>query len=192
MDQEQKPKSAAPERVANAVLFERLVTPHLEAAWNLARWMVRDINDAEDAVQEACLRGCRFIGGYQGGEFKSWFLAIVRNVCHSARQSQGRHAGVSLDESGQDLPSDVASPAEQAERSADAQALRAAIARLPMEFREALVLREFEGQSYKEIAAITEVPIGTVMSRLARARERLAAALGGKRVDEEADKEIGP
>jgi RNA polymerase sigma-70 factor, ECF subfamily len=186
MDEDRKPKSAAPDRVANAVLFERLVTPHLEAAWNLARWMVHDINDAEDAVQEACLRGCRFIGGYQGGEFKSWFLAIVRNVCHSARQSKGRHAGLSLEDSGRDVASAEATPAEQVERSAEAQSLRQAIAQLPIEFREALVLREFEGQSYKEIAAITQVPIGTVMSRLARARERLAAEMGGQAVNQEA------
>ena len=152
--------------------FERVILPHLDAAYNLARWLAGNDHDAEDIAQEACVRAFRFIGGHRGGDARAWLLAIVRHTAFSWLKKNRPTAVVPLDDA--DLaeledPS-VAAPSFCA---ADKNALRAALAALPLEFREAIVLRELEGLSYKEIAAIAEVPVGTVMSRLARARRQL-------------------
>ena len=148
--------------------FEQLVLPHLGAAYNLARWLAA--READDVTQEALLRAFRAFDGYRGGDAKAWLLAIVRN-CHYTAAGQKRKT-VPLPED-----SDIASDAPDPERSAidtdRARKLNRAIASLPDEFRETLVLREMEDLSYREIAEITGAPIGTVMSRLARARALL-------------------
>ena len=150
--------------------FEQLVLPHLGAAYNLARWLGG--RDAEDVAQDAMLRAFRAFDGFRGGDAKAWLLTIVRN-CHYTAVGRRRKT-VPLPEEGEN---DIASDAPDPERStidADrARKLNRAIASLPDEFRETLVLREMEDMSYREIADITGAPIGTVMSRLARARALL-------------------
>ncbi len=171
---------------SKAARFEQIVTPHVPAAWNLARWLVRDPNDAEDVLQEAHLRAFRFLDSYRGGDAKSWLLSIVRNLCHDLiRKNQTKRMTVALDEQAEMIESESTSPLERLERSADAQQLRGAMERLPVEYRETLVLREFEGLSYKQIAEIAGVPMGTVMSRLARGREQLVSMLAPQRAKEE-------
>ena len=150
--------------------FEQLVLPHLGAAYNLARWLGG--RDGEDVAQDAMLRAFRAFDGFRGGDAKAWLLAIVRN-CHYTAVGRTRKT-VPLPEQGEN---DIASDAPDPERSAidadRARKLNQAIASLPDEFRETLVLREMEDMSYREIAEITGAPIGTVMSRLARARALL-------------------
>jgi len=157
--------------------FEALVMPHLDAAYNLARWLVRRDAEAEDLAQEAMLRAYRFFGGFRGGDARAWLLKIVRNVSyswlHSSRQTE---AGTEFDEEEHGV-GDV-TPESLAIAGAERARLARALEALPARFREVLVLRELEGCSYKEIADITGVPIGTVMSSLSRARQRLAQALG--------------
>lgn len=153
--------------------FETALLPHLDAAYDLARWLTRDDRDADDVVQEAYLRALRFIDGLRGDDGRAWLLTIVRRTCYTwlARQRDARQTAlVAVD----DQPDD-ASPNPEALliQRADRTLVRSAIQALPLEFREVLVLRELENLSYKEIAAVVEVPLGTVMSRLARARERL-------------------
>ena len=159
--------------------FERLVIPHLDAAYNLARWLAGNDHDAEDIAQEACMRAFRFVGRCRGSDGRAWLLAIVRNTAWSWLKKNRSHALVSIDD---DEFGELEDPCGAASsfHSADAEALRAALQALPVEFREALVLRELEGLSYKEIADVAEVPVGTVMSRLARARRQLQGALNGK------------
>ena len=161
--------------------FEQTVLPHLDAAYNLARWLTRNDQDAQDVTQEACLRAFRFFDGYQGGNMRAWFLTIVRNTCYTWLHQNRAPGGSdevfdeeihSTDESG------GASPEIQALAGADKETLRRALEELPEVFREVLVLRELEGMSYKEIADVSSVSLGTVMSRLARARTRLRQALG--------------
>ncbi len=159
--------------------FERIVLPHLDAAYNLARWLAGNDHDAEDIAQEACVRAFRFLGGYRGGDSRSWLLAIVRNTAFSWLKKNRPQSVVSI-------PDDELAEIEDQKSvaagnyHADAGALRAALESLPLEFREVLVLHELEGLSYKEIAAVAEVPMGTVMSRLARARRQLQTRLNGK------------
>lgn len=160
-----------------AVRFEQVVLPHLPAAYNLARWLVRSDQDAEDVVQEAYLRAFKFFDGYRGGESRSWLLTIVRNSCYSwLQRNRARELMDSIDESQEELV-DSATPELRLVREADAQMVREALAELPLEFREVMVMREMEELSYKEIAAIAGLPIGTVMSRLARGRKRLYSLL---------------
>jgi RNA polymerase sigma-70 factor (ECF subfamily) len=157
--------------------FERLVLPHLDAAYNLARWLTRNDHDAEDVVQEAVLRAYRFLDGLRG-EARPWLLAIVRNSCLSWLQVNRPADVAGFDERAIDLqPSDEDGPEVLAARGFDRRMLNEAIAALPAQFREVLVLRELEDLSYKEIARIAGVPIGTVMSRLSRARRLLAESL---------------
>lgn len=156
--------------------FEASVMRHLDAAYGLARWLARNDQDAEDVVQEAVLRAYRFFGGFRGGDARVWLLAIVRNTFYTLHAT----APAAHDEFDEELhggTDDAPDPEALLARAADAERLRAALSRLPAEFREVLVLREFEECSYKEIAAIMQLKIGTVMSRLARARERLARCL---------------
>lgn len=148
--------------------FEQLVLPHLDAAYNLARWLAGDDHDAQDIVQEACLRGFRFMGGFRGGDARSWLLRIVRNTAYTWLKKNRPNTVVSL--SDDDLAGIEDKAAATNFDGMDAAHLRQALEALPAEFREALVLRELEGLSYKEIAEVADVPIGTVMSRLARAR----------------------
>jgi RNA polymerase sigma-70 factor (ECF subfamily) len=161
--------------------FEQTVLPHLDAAYSLARWLTRNDQDAQDVTQESCLRAFRFFDGYQGGNMRAWFLTIVRNTCYTWLHQNRAPGGSdevfdeeihSTDESG------GASPEIQALAGADKEMLRRALEELPEVFREVLVLRELEGMSYKEIADVSSVSLGTVMSRLARARTRLRQALG--------------
>ncbi len=162
--------------------FERVVMPHLGAGYNLARWLTRNDHDAEDVVQEAYLRALRSFDRYRGGDPRAWLLTIVRNTCYTwLRQNRASDAALNADKVDDNAAEIAADPATQPEvhflRNADRQLLREALEALPAEFREALVLRELEGFSYKEIADIADVPLGTVMSRLARARAQLQQSL---------------
>jgi RNA polymerase sigma-70 factor (ECF subfamily) len=159
------------------IRFEQAILPHLGAAYNLARWLTRNAQDADDVVQEAYLRAYQFFDGYHGGDGRPWLLRIIRNTCYTWLQKhRPRESSVSFDEAKHDRGPQ---PGPEAPLVADEEReqLRQALAELPEEFREAIVLRELEGLSYREIAAITGVPLGTVMSRLARARERLHQSL---------------
>jgi RNA polymerase sigma factor (sigma-70 family) len=158
--------------------FELLVMPHRKAAYNLARWLTRNDHDAEDVVQEAFMRAFRFFEGFQGGDSKAWLLTIVRNSCHTWMQQNRK---LLLEENIGEHEATEPSPEAAVIENVDREALRRAIEELPAEFREAIVLRELEGLSYKEIGAVTGVPVGTVMSRLARARGRLARALSERK-----------
>jgi len=157
--------------------FEQSVLPHFDAAYNLARWLTRNDHDAQDVVQEAVLRAYRFFDGMRG-DAKPWLLAIVRNSCFTWFQANRPTDTVGFDEDiAELLPADDDGPEVQAARNCDRKMLNAAIATLPAQFREVLILRELEDLSYKDIAHIADVPIGTVMSRLARARRLLAKSL---------------
>jgi RNA polymerase sigma-70 factor, ECF subfamily len=158
--------------------FEECVLPYLDAAYNLARYLMRDSHDAEDAVQEACLRAVRHFDGFRGADGRAWLLSIVRNTCLTqlGRRRSGR-AVVEFEEDVHSTETDVPGPEADLARAVAAEQVREELGRLPVEFREVLVLRELEGHSYKEIAQITGTPIGTVMSRLARGRKQLSAAL---------------
>jgi RNA polymerase sigma-70 factor (ECF subfamily) len=165
---------------AEADRFEALIIPHLDAAYTLARYMLRDEHDAQDAVQDAALRAFRYFASYREGDPRAWFLAIVRNCCHTWRQ---RNQTIPLNDSFAEV-SQTLRAANETDSSAIERSERAAITRavqgLPVEFREVIVLREIQDLSYAEISQITGVPIGTVMSRLSRARKRLAALLGNE------------
>jgi RNA polymerase sigma-70 factor (ECF subfamily) len=157
--------------------FEAAVLPHLDAAYTLARYLMRDPHDADDAVQDAYLRALRYFDGFRGGDSRSWLLAIVRNSCYTLRRQHGREALVT--EFDEELHSDDVEAADAALlRGAAQESLEEALRQLPNEFREVIVLRELQGLTYKEISEVAGVPVGTVMSRLARARQRLQRALG--------------
>ncbi|HXY32264.1 MAG TPA: sigma-70 family RNA polymerase sigma factor [Gemmatimonadaceae bacterium] len=161
-----------------ATAFESAVLPHLDAAYNLARYLMPTRADAEDAVQEACLRALRYFATFRGENPRAWLLAIVRNTCHTLRRrSLSSALTVGLDDEPSRVELWAPDTAVGFERNEERLRLRRAIDALPAEFREALVLRELEGCSYKEIGRITGVPIGTVTSRLARARTRLQRLL---------------
>jgi RNA polymerase sigma factor (sigma-70 family) len=154
--------------------FEAQALPHLDAAYNLARWLSRSPADAEDIVQDAMLRAFRAFDGFRGGDIKPWLLAIVRNCSRNAGADAKRRAHAPLpEEHAKALVSPEASPETLAVQASESRKLNEAIALLPNEFREALILREMEDMSYREIAEATGAPIGTVMSRLARARAML-------------------
>jgi RNA polymerase sigma-70 factor (ECF subfamily) len=160
--------------------FEQAVLPHLDAAYNLARWLTRNDEDAQDVTQESFLRAFRFFDGYQGGNMRAWLLTIVRNTCYTwlHQNRQPNSAEVFDEEIHSNELSGGADPEVQVLASADKDTVRHALSELPEIFREVLVLREMEGMSYKEIADVASVSIGTVMSRLARARTRLRESLG--------------
>lgn len=158
--------------------FERLVLPHMDAAHNLAFWIIRNREEAEEAVQEAMLRAFRFFDGLRGDDAKAWLLGIVRNTCytlHARAPDAARHEA--FDEDIHTAEEPLGDPERAALARADSAAVNRALAALPAKFREVLVLRELEGLSYREIAAVAQVPMGTVMSRLARARSQLRRAL---------------
>lgn len=161
---------------ARCLRFEQQVLPHLDAAYALARWLTRTEADAEDVLQEAMLRAYRSPSGSRDN-VRAWLLTIVRNTFYTLRSQQQTTGQQDVFDETLHGADDDATPESQFLRNADAQQLRQAIELLPLEFREVLVLREFEECSYKDIAEITGLKMGTVMSRLARARERLASHL---------------
>jgi RNA polymerase sigma-70 factor, ECF subfamily len=158
--------------------FEQDILPHLDAAYNLARWLMRNEQDAQDAVQEAYLRAFRFFPGFCGGNARAWLMKIVRNTCftwlHANRRLQD---ATEFDESLSPPNYHAPNPEELVLQSDNASLLRKALENLPASLREVLILREIEGMSYREIADITGMPSGTVMSSLSRARGRLRQAL---------------
>jgi RNA polymerase sigma-70 factor, ECF subfamily len=158
--------------------FEQSVLPHLDAAYNLARWLTRNEHDARDVVQDACLRAFKFFGGFRGDNSRSWLLTIVRNTSYTWLQKNRKHELVSaMDETTEAVVDDSPNPSATLLQNLDRDRVRQAIENLPLEFREAIILRELEDMSYREIADIAGVPIGTVMSRLARARKLLEQEL---------------
>ncbi len=160
--------------------FEQAVLPHLDAAYNLARWLMRNEQDAQDAVQEAYLRALRFFPGFRGGDARAWLLKIVRNTCYTClRANRPMQDATEFNETVFAPDYDVSNPEEVVIQNDSDTSVRKALENLPRSFREVLILREIEGMSYKEIANITGMPAGTVMSSLSRARGRLRHALTG-------------
>jgi RNA polymerase sigma-70 factor (ECF subfamily) len=168
--------------------FERLVLIHLDAGYNLARWLVRDARDAEDVVQDACLRAMKYMSSLQGDDGRAWFLTIVRRSFYDWLARNRPALMVRDDESAIDaLPDEADTPEQALLRKDERLALADAVAALPLAFREVIVLRELEELSYKEIARIADVPIGTVMSRLSRARRLLQGSAGLRAYADSAD-----
>ena len=161
--------------------FERVVLPHLSAGFTLARYLTGNAQDAEDAVQDAIVRAMRYFHTLRGDDARPWFLTIVRRVCLTSYSVdyQARENSLSVDEPTLQLIDGDETPDTALQRSLVRDRVREAVDQLPPPLREAIVLRELQGCAYGEIAMITDVPIGTVMSRLSRARERLAALLQG-------------
>ena len=159
-------------------VFEETVLPHLDAAFNYARWLTRNDVEAEDVVQDACVRAMRFFSSLRDGDARAWLFTIVRNAWYSRISRKAYVAERTRLSAEQDQrPDNALDPEERLLQQHTAAIVRAALEELPVEFREVIVLREIEGLSYKEIAQVAGVPIGTVMSRLARARERLQTIL---------------
>jgi len=164
--------------VIEAMNFEEAVMPHLDAAYNLARWLMRNEDDAQDMVQEAYLRALRFFGGFHGTDARAWLLTIVRNTCYTwLKRNRSMELSGDFEEAVLTIESDEPDPEASHMLQVRAQLVNEAIEKLPIEFREVVILRELEELSYKEIAEITGIPIGTVMSRLSRARKRLLVGL---------------
>ena len=162
--------------------FDAVSAPHLDAAYNLARWLTGDPHDAEDVVQEAWMRALRSFGGFRGGDGRAWLLAIVRNTCYSWLQKSRRFDHESYEHDEHDVAAEQpaahqADPESLVLREAAAQLVGQGLRRIAPEFREVLVLRELEEMSYQQIADVVAVPIGTVMSRLSRARRLLRRAI---------------
>lgn len=163
-------------------IFEEIILPHLNAAYNLARWLTRNEQDAQDVVQESYLRAFRFFDGYRGGDGKSWLLAVVRNTCFTWRRHERRSSSEPFDEMTHSSNLQAQNQEEAVVQSSKMSVLRNCIETLPSGFREVLVMRELEEMSYKEISGVACLPVGTVMSRLSRARKRLAECAGGEKV----------
>jgi RNA polymerase sigma-70 factor (ECF subfamily) len=161
--------------------FEDLIMPHLDAAYNLAHWLIGNAHDAEDVAQEAFLRAFKFLDGFHGGNNRAWLLSIVRNASYDFLRANRKNEEVLEFDEELHSPEDlVCESQEPALRAVQQKVVREAIEKLPVEFREVAILRELDGIPYKEIAEITQVPIGTVMSRLARARNQLQRCLPGR------------
>ena len=166
---------------SKVVRFEEIALPHMPAAYNLARWLVHNETDAEDIVQEAYLRAFKYFGGYYGGDTRAWLLTIVRNTSYTwLQQNRALRLAEPIEEQLDEVGLDFADPEILLLQSVDSQIVRQALQELPVEFREVVVLREMEALSYKEIANIVDIPIGTVMSRLKRGRKRLHALLANR------------
>jgi RNA polymerase sigma-70 factor (ECF subfamily) len=157
--------------------FDETVLPHLDAAFNYARWLTHNDAEAEDVVQDACVRALRFFGSLRDDDARPWLLAIVRNVWYSRARRQPGSEVVSLDDTARDAADESLDPEALAVQQHVVAHVRDALEQLPIDFREVVVLRELEGLSYKEIATVIRAPVGTVMSRLARARARLLPVL---------------
>ena len=157
--------------------FEQVFLPHLDAAYNLARWLLRNDQDAEDAVQEAYMRAYKAFSRFRGGDGKAWFMTILRNVCYTTIKKLRSHETPEPFDEEIHLPAGESETQEMFRQKANAETLHCALEKLPVEFREIIVLHDIEGLAYKEIAAVAGIPIGTVMSRLARARGRLRAEI---------------
>jgi RNA polymerase sigma-70 factor (ECF subfamily) len=153
--------------------FEQIVLQHLDAAHNLARWLVSDATLAEDVVQDAALRALGYFASYRGGDARAWLLRIVRNTAYDTLTNRRRHAADNLDPAVLDIADGADTPETTLSRREGQALVNRALAALPVELRECLVLRELEELSYKEIAYVTGVPVGTVMSRLWRGRQAL-------------------
>ncbi|CAM2193208.1 RNA polymerase sigma-70 factor, ECF subfamily [Paraburkholderia kururiensis] len=188
MDRSPDDACSGAQAAARSLRFQQLALPHLDAAYNLARWLCGNPSDAEDVVQEACVRAFRFFDTFHGDSARPWLLTIVRRTWYTEwRRRANTHEVAPFDDNdGND--GEIAldgwsvgglDPEALLIREEDARRVHAALEQLPPEFREVLVLREMEDLSYREIAAIADLPVGTVMSRLARARRKLAALLGG-------------
>jgi RNA polymerase sigma-70 factor (ECF subfamily) len=159
-------------------LFEETVLPHLDAAFNYARWLTRNDADAEDVVQDACVRAIRFFSSLRDDDARAWLFTIVRNAWYSRVSRKANVAeGTRLNDGQDERPDNALDPEERLLQQHTIALVRASLEQLPVDFREVIVLREIEGLSYKEIAEVAGVPVGTVMSRLARARERLQTIL---------------
>jgi RNA polymerase sigma-70 factor (ECF subfamily) len=165
--------------------FREVILPHLDSAFNLACWLTRNRADAQDVVQEAVMRAFRFFAGFRGGDGRVWLLRIVRNTFYTWCRDNAAQPGTafdealhSLEEANRSWPDHQDPEALLMQKDCD-RAVHRALAALPLEFREVVVMRELEELSYKEISAIVGIPIGTVMSRLGRGRKLLAGSLGG-------------
>jgi RNA polymerase sigma-70 factor (ECF subfamily) len=162
-------------------LFEQTIVPHLNAAYNLARWLTRNQHEAEDLVQEAYLRAFRFFDGFHGGDGRAWLLAVVRNTCLTwLRRNKSSASSVEFNEEVHAPAGGPESVEDQLVKTAKIDALRKCVESLPVEYREIIVMRELEELSYREIAEAAGVPIGTVMSRLSRGRLRLLDCMEAK------------
>jgi RNA polymerase sigma-70 factor (ECF subfamily) len=157
--------------------FEQVVVPHLDAAFNYARWLTKNEADAEDVVQDAAIRALRFFGSLRSEDARAWLLSIVRNTWHGRAAAGSAHRTEVYDEMTDTRHAETLGPERLALQQQTVAQVQRAVDTLPVDFREVIVLREIEGLSYKEIAAVVGVPVGTVMSRLSRARERLLAVL---------------
>ena len=164
--------------------FRELILPHLDSAFNLACWLTRNRADAQDVVQEAAMRAFKYFSGFHGADGRVWLLRIVRNTCYTWLKQHRAEGAASFDEEVHSGAGGGPDPGEALQQKATRQMLREALEELPAEFREVVVLRELEGYSYKEIAAIVGIPLGTVMSRLTRGRGRLLQCLA-PRLNEE-------
>jgi RNA polymerase sigma-70 factor, ECF subfamily len=157
--------------------FDTIVLPHLDAAHRLARWLMRDAHDAEDVVQEASLRAFRYFRTFVGGDGRAWFLRIVRNTCYGRRRHRYQPPTDSFDDEQHSSARPQSDPETLLLQIDDARLIARALGRLPDHFHQLLVLRELEGLSYQELSDVIGIPMGTVMSRLSRAREALRRAL---------------
>jgi RNA polymerase sigma-70 factor (ECF subfamily) len=163
------------DEASKLALFEHTIVPHLNDAHNLARWLTRNQQDAEDVVQEAYLRAFRFFDGFHGGDGRAWLLAVVRNTCISwmGRRTGAESTSVEFDEHVHRAADEAESAEQVLIRNSKIESLRACVETLPVEYREVIVMRELQELSYREISEVAGIPIGTVMSRLSRGRMRL-------------------
>jgi RNA polymerase sigma factor (sigma-70 family) len=167
----------------NRARFESLLLPLMSDAFNLARWLMRNQEDAEDMVQESYLRAFRFFASFhEGANIRAWFLRIVRNTCYTALGARDmKQKQVPLDSEAEEIEDSTPLPPANLAKKATVSAVREAIAALSVDYREVVVLRDLEGLSYKEISEVSGVPLGTVMSRLARGRHQLYLMLADRK-----------
>ena len=168
------------EAASKLALYEKLMLPHLDAAYNLARWMTRNEDDAQDVVQESYLRALRFFDGFRGGDPRPWLLAVVRNTARTWRRRERASTSEPFDEAVHGSGLHVATIETELVEGSRFTGLRECLELLPVEFREVIVMREMEEMSYREVAEAAGAPIGTVMSRLSRARRRLQDCLAAR------------
>src|SRR5882724_2236675 len=176
-----KPKEEGAAQEQELASFEALMLPHLDAAQNLAKWLLRNEQDAQDVVQEAYLRALKSFSGFHGSNGRAWLLTIVRNTSYTLmKKNRAADLTTTFDEEIHASSYESVSPATILENAENAELIREAMDELPVQFREILVLRHLEGLSYKEIADIAQIPPGTVMSRLSRARDRFKQCLADR------------